>query len=71
MIEFGISKGKKFYIASFAQYSSETGNLESGLSIIILGLRVTFYDRPAYYIVGNGLFRITHGTKKRGMKCIG
>ena len=47
MIEFGISKGTKLYIASFVQRSWEaSGELESGLSIIVLGIRVTFYDNP-------------------------
>jgi hypothetical protein len=43
MFEFGFSK-KLFYVASFVQV--DDSNPESGLSVIILGIRVTWLDKP-------------------------
>ena len=45
MFEFGLSP-KWFYVASFKEVSDD-GEPESGLSIILLGLRVTWLDKPA------------------------
>ena len=42
MFELGISKGTWFYIASFVNDWEE-----SGISVIICGLRVSWLDQPA------------------------
>jgi len=46
MIEFGISKGTRFYVASFRDYNFMTNLNQSGLSVIILGVRITWIDKP-------------------------
>lgn len=46
MLEFFTSKGTWFYIASFSQFVGGRVRQESGISVIVLGLGVSWVDVP-------------------------
>ena len=46
MLEFFTSKGTWFYIASWCQNFNASGIMDSGISVIILGLGVAWVDVP-------------------------